>query len=47
METREIRDAASLRVHLDEPTGAAVGRAVRDALRGAGFSLVPLPALDL
>ena len=37
----------TLCVHGDEPTGAAVGRAVRDALRGAGFSLVPLPALDL
>ncbi len=35
----------SLCIHGDEPTGAAIARAVRDALNRRGVAVVPLPTL--
>lgn len=37
----------TLCVHGDEPTGVAVGKAVRAELEAAGISVVPLPEVDL
>lgn len=37
----------TLCIHGDEPTGAAIARAVRAALEEAGYEIAPLPALAL